>query len=184
MEVEKLRRQLSHEKASSVRLKDEIAEAKKSATWQPGALKLAEEQAVMMKKNMSWIESTSQNQYSAIQQQYASLQNFNNRLHEKNLSSMKSEYLQSNLKKKRERLRMRHKKHGLRLERPNPFFRPRQKITKNCRVRASVSGIIETNCKKNWRMSKTGYEELVKEQKGAVAFAGLLGCCVVELFFF
>lgn len=53
-------------------MKDEVSEAKKSATG------LAEEQCCDDEKSTSWFEGTSQNEYSATQQQHASLQDFSN----------------------------------------------------------------------------------------------------------
>ena len=46
-----------------------------------------------MKKNMKWVENMAQSQYSALQKQYESMQQFNDNLHDKSMGSLKTEYL-------------------------------------------------------------------------------------------
>ena len=62
LEVDQLKNQLSHEETAAVILKNEAAEAKNSSPVSSG---MAEEQAEMMNKSMSWMESVAQKQYNA-----------------------------------------------------------------------------------------------------------------------
>ena len=46
----------------------------------PGSTEMAEKQAELIKKNLKWVESMAQSQYSALQKQYESMQQVNDNL--------------------------------------------------------------------------------------------------------
>ena len=59
-EVDRLRSQLSREETAATALRSEASEARKGSHVMPVSNGIAEEQAELMKKNMSWIESMAQ----------------------------------------------------------------------------------------------------------------------------
>ena len=87
LEAGRLRDQLSREETTAVALRSEAAEVRKGSHGVVSTER-AEEQAELMKNNMSWVGSVAQNLYGALQKQYESMQQVND-----NPTSLKPEYL-------------------------------------------------------------------------------------------